>query len=73
MPTGSVVTTTHEQLSHTIHNIIQAKKFKNPKNKWSTNTQAKLFTMKYHRFSRRRKKSCILFTTTSNIEKNQII
>jgi hypothetical protein len=28
-------------------------KFKNPKNKWSTNTQAKLSTMKYHRFNRR--------------------
>jgi hypothetical protein len=44
MPTGSVVTTAHEQ----------AKKFKNPKNKWSTNTQAKLCTIKYHRFSGRR-------------------
>jgi hypothetical protein len=31
------------------------KKFKNSKNKWSTDTQAKLFTMKYYRFSRRRK------------------
>jgi hypothetical protein len=39
------------------YNIIRAKKFKNPKNKWSTDTQAKLFTMKYHRFSRRSKKS----------------
>jgi hypothetical protein len=41
----------------TYHNIIQMKKFKNSKNKWSTNTQAKLFIMKYYRFSRRRKKS----------------
>jgi hypothetical protein len=30
------------------------KKFKNYKKEWSTNTQAKLFTMKYYRFSRRR-------------------
>jgi hypothetical protein len=31
---------------HTYHNIIRAIKFKNSKNKWSTNTQAKLSTMK---------------------------
>jgi len=37
------------------HNIIRAKKFKSSKTKWSTNTQGKVFTMKYYRFSRRRK------------------
>ena len=37
------------------HNIIQQKKLKTPKTKWSTNTSAKLCTMKYYRFSRRRK------------------
>jgi hypothetical protein len=42
---------------HTYHNIIREKIFKNPKNKWSTNTQAKLFTMKYYRVGGRRKKS----------------
>jgi hypothetical protein len=31
------------------------KKFKNSKNKWSTNTQGTLCTMRYYRFSRRRK------------------
>jgi hypothetical protein len=31
------------------------KKFKNSKNKWSTNTQGTLWTMRYYRFSRRRK------------------
>ena len=31
MPTGSVVTTAHEQFSHTIHNIIHAKNLKIPK------------------------------------------
>jgi hypothetical protein len=35
--------------------MSQIKKFKNYKNKWSTNTQTKLSTMKYYRFSRRRK------------------
>jgi hypothetical protein len=40
---------------HTYHNCIRVKKFKNTKNKWSTNTQTKLFTMKYYRFGRRRK------------------
>jgi hypothetical protein len=39
---------------HTYHNIICEIKFKNHKNKWSTNTQAKISTMKYHRFNRRR-------------------
>src|SRR4051794_24528322 len=29
--------------------------FKNSKNKWSTNTQGTLWTMRYYRFSRRRK------------------
>jgi hypothetical protein len=33
------------------------KKFKKSKNKWGTNTQAKLSTMKYYRFSGQRKKS----------------
>jgi hypothetical protein len=33
------------------------KKFKNSKNKWSTNTQGTLWTMRYYRFSRKRKKS----------------
>jgi hypothetical protein len=40
---------------HTSHIIIRAIKFKNSKNKWSTNTQAKLSTMKYYKFSRKRK------------------
>jgi hypothetical protein len=33
------------------------KNLKTTKTKWSTSTQATLFTMKYYRFSRRRKKS----------------
>jgi hypothetical protein len=41
--------------SHTYHDIIQREKFKNAKNKWSTNTQGNLCTMKYYRFSRRKK------------------
>jgi hypothetical protein len=40
---------------HTYHNIIRVKNLKTTKTKWSTKTQAKLCTMKYHRFSRRRK------------------
>jgi hypothetical protein len=39
------------------------KNLKTPKTKWSTNTQAKLCTMKYHRFSRRRKKSDYMINT----------
>ena len=63
---------TEHNWSHTYHNIIQTKKFKNPKNKWSTNTQGKLWIMKYYRFSRRRKNHCILCITSTKIEKNQI-
>ena len=37
---------------HTYHNIIREIKFKNYENEWSTNTQAKLSTMKYYRISR---------------------
>ena len=48
--------------------IICMKKFKNPKNKWSTNTQAKLFTMKYYGFGRRRKNHSIPFTSISKKE-----
>jgi hypothetical protein len=40
---------------HTYHNIIRAKNLIPPKTKCSTNTQGKLSTMKYYRFSRRRK------------------
>lgn len=38
---------------HTYHHIIREIKFLNPENQWSTNTQTKLSTMKYHRFNRR--------------------
>jgi hypothetical protein len=38
---------------HTYHNIIREIKFKNYKNQWSTNTQTKLSTMKYHKFNRK--------------------
>jgi hypothetical protein len=40
---------------HTYHHIIHEVKFLNSKKKWSTSTQATLFTMRYYRFNRRRK------------------
>ena len=55
---------------HTYHNIIRERKFKNTKNKWSTDTQAKLFTMKYHRFSRRSKKSLYSLHNYKNRKKS---
>ena len=59
---------------HTYHNIIREIKFKNHKNEWSTNTQAKLSTMKYYRISRPNKKSTFsLYYWLKNREKSEYI
>jgi hypothetical protein len=49
------------------------KKFKNSKNKCSTNTQAKLFTMKYYRFGRRRKPFFYIYDPKSKKKSDYII
>jgi hypothetical protein len=59
---------------HTYHNIIREIKFKNHENEWSSNTQAKLSTMKYYRISRPNKKSTFsLYYWLKNREKSEYI
>jgi hypothetical protein len=47
------------------------KKFKNSKNKWSTNTQAKLSAMKYHKFNRRGRNDIFALYTYYKSRKKQ--